>query len=383
MSESNSPDWERIQSDFPVNNELIWLNNCGTTPLATPVRDTVVRWLDEYRRRGALAEGFSYPMVKASIYRRMGKLLGAQSDEMALIHNTAEGMNFISHGLSLRPGDEILLLENEYPSNVYPWEHRRDKGVSLRTLAMTDNPEDFPAVFAAAIGPRTRVASLSAVHWCTGMPLPLETIGSICAERDLIWVVDGSQGVGLIDLDVKACGIHYMAFSAWKWLLGPVGLGLMYVSRDKLDALTPIFKGTESVPQDADYLPYKQGFKPSADRFVVSTGSMTEWVYLDASLAYLEGIGFARVRARIQALAARLASGLRANGFRLASDASSGLATGIVAASKPGLDSTAAVKALKAGNIIVAERLGRIRFAPHIYNTEAQMDKVVETLARL
>jgi cysteine desulfurase / selenocysteine lyase len=383
MEKATATDWERIQSDFPINDNLIWLNNCGTTPLGTPMRRTLDRWLDASQRRATLAEGFSYPGVKASIYRRLGGLLGAKPEEFALIHNTAEGMNFISHGLSLLPGDEILLLEDEYPSNVYPWEHWREKGVSLRRLAMPDKPEDFPSQFAAALGPRTKVAALSAVHWCTGMPLPLEALGAICAERNITWVVDGSQGVGLVDLDVKACRIHYMAFSAWKWLLGPVGLGVLYVAEDRLEALPPIFKGTESVFPESGYLPYKTQLKPSADRFVVSTGSMADWVHFEASLDYLHGIGMDRVGARIRALASHLSQGLRAAGYRLASDASAGIPTGIVVASKPGVDATAAIAALKAHDIIAAERLGRVRLAPHIYNTEAQLDLAVGILAGL
>lgn len=383
MATSASPDWGEIQSGFPVNDHLIWLNNCGTTPLGNPIRKAVDLWLDEYQRRGSAAEGFSYVGVKASIYHRLQKLLGAQPGEFALMHHTAEGMNFISHGLALRPGDEILLLENEYPSNVYPWEHWREKGVGLRTVPMTERPGDFAAAFALAAGPKVKLASLSAVHWCTGMPLPLETIGRICAERGITFVVDGSQGVGLVDLDVKACGIHYMAFSAWKWLLGPLGLGVLYVAQDRLEALKPVFKGTESVPQDNEYLPYKQGWKPTADRFVVSTGSMTDWIYFDASLAFLEGIGFARARGRIRELAHRLSDGLRTAGFRLASDGFPGLETGIVAASRAGLDPGRAVLALKERNIIAANRLGRIRFAPHVYNSESQIDQAIEAMARL
>ncbi|MDB5103074.1 MAG: aminotransferase [Fibrobacteres bacterium] len=382
MAESKSPDWDKIHSDFPVNDQLIWLNNCGTTPLGDPIRATVNRWLEEYGRRGVDAEGFSYAGVKASIYQRLGSLLNARPGELALVHNTSEGMNFISHGLSLEPGDEILLLENEYPSNVYPWEHWREKGVHIRAIPMTGRPEDFPATFADLAGPRTRLASLSAVHWCTGMPFPLDAIGKVCAERGITWVVDGSQGVGLVDMDVQAAGIHYMAFSAWKWLLGPLGLGVLYIARNRLEDLRPIFKGTESVPQDNEYLPYKQAWKPTADRFAVSTGSMTDWVYFDASLAYLEEIGFQHVKERIRFLAKRLEDGLRGAGFSVLSDGW-GATSGIVAVSREGLDASEAVKSLKGGKIIAAERLGRIRLAPHVYNSEKQIDKVVAVMAAL
>jgi selenocysteine lyase/cysteine desulfurase len=376
-------DWDRVHADFPINRDLIWLNNCGTTPVSDPVRRAVGAWLEEYGRRGAEAEGWSYAGVRASIQRRLESMLGARPGEIALIHHTSEGMNFISRGLSLDAGDEILLLENEYPSNVYPWEHWGEKGVRLRAVPMAETPESFLAGFRDALDPRTRAAAMSAVHWCTGMPLPLEAMGRLCAERGIAFIVDGSQGVGLIDLDVKAAGIRYMAFSGWKWLLGPLGLGVLYIDADHLESLRPVFKGTESVPGDQEYLPYKHAWKPSADRFTLSTGSMTDWVYFDASLAYLEGLGFARVRERIRALSRRLSDGLRDAGYRIHSDGYAASAAGIVSAIRPGQDAGAAVKALKGKGIIAAARLGRIRLSPHVYLSERQIDAVAAAMAAL
>jgi selenocysteine lyase/cysteine desulfurase len=187
----------------------------------------------------------------------------------------------------------------------------------------------------------------------------------------------------MVDMDVKRAGIHYMAFSGWKWLLGPLGLGVLYVSRDHLESLRPIFKGTESVPADHEYLPYKHAWKPNADRFTISTGSMTDWVYFDASLAWLEGIGFRRVRERIRSLSRRLSDGLRSAGYQIHGDGHPGAETGIVAALRPGQDAADAVKALKDRGIVAANRLGRIRLAPHVYISEAQIDSVVAAMAAL
>jgi cysteine desulfurase / selenocysteine lyase len=372
--------WASVQADFPLNQHLIWLNNCGTTPAGSPMRAAVEAWLRGYSERGILHGEPTYPGVKASIYGKLAGLLHAVPEEFALIHHTAEGMNFISHGLSLVPGDEILVLENEYPSNYYPWEHWKSKGVAIKAVPCVAGPGEFLAAFRAALSPKSRVAAFSAVHWCTGLPLPLEEIGRICELNGLEFVVDGAQGVGHIDIDVKACRIGYMAFSAWKWLLGPLGLGVLYVDGSKVDALTPIFKGTESVPSDESYLPYKDTWKTGADRFAYSTGSMADWVYFDAALEWLAGIGFNRARGRILELAARLGDGLRARGFQVLSDGFQGARTGIVAAGKSGLDAAAAVRDLKARGIIAAERLGRVRLSPHVYNTEEQIDRAVADL---
>lgn len=372
--------WDRVHAEFPVNDHLIWLNNCGTTPAGRHCVEAVRGFLDGYAREGTSWGGKSYQGVKAAIYRRLAELLNVSTDELALVHNTAEGMNLISHGLSLAPGDEILLLENEYPSNVYPWEHWREKGVVLKTAACGASPGQFLENFVTAITSRTRVAALSAVHWCTGMPLPLEEIGRVCAERNVELIVDGSQGVGLRLIDPRACGIGCMAFSAWKWLLGPLGLGAMYIARDRLDKVKTIFKGTESVVDDTRYLPYKTELKPSADRFVYSTGNFGDWIYFEASLEWLAALGFAAVRERIAFLARHLEGRLREAGFTPASEGF-GWESGIVAVAKPGVDSGAAVRALKAKGIIAAERLGRIRFSPHVLNSVAQLDRAAAALA--
>lgn len=207
--------------------------------------------------------------------------------------------------------------------------------------------------------------------------------GKLCAERGAAFIVDGSQGVGLLDLNVKAAGIRFMAFSGWKWLLGPLGLGVLYVDGNHLESLRPVFKGTESVPGDQEYLPYKHVWKPSADRFTLSTGSMTDWVYFDASLAYQEALGFARVRERIRSLARRLSDGLQDAGYLLHSEPYPDQAAGIVSAIRPGQDALVAVKVLKSRGIIAAARLGRIRLSPHVYISERQIDTVVAAMALL
>ncbi len=383
----NSIDWEKIQADFPVNENLIWLNNSGATPIPRPVLNTLTSWLENYSRFGILAKGTGrgqsdfYSEIKSSIYNQLAILMNAKPEEVVLVHNTAEAMNFISHGIDLKPGDEIIVLENEYPSNIYPWEHWRQKGVRWVTTPMADNPETFVTGFTKLISKRTRLVALSAVHWCTGFLLPLGQIGKICQENSIEFIVDASQGIGMINLDVKTQNIDYMAFAAWKWLMGPVGLGGMFISEKRLQSLKPIFKGTDSVVADANYFPYREELKPTADRFCYSTANFNDWVYFDASLKYLNSIGFENVHIRIQELGKYLSEGLKELGFDLVNPVQS--STGIVAASKPTVDSASVVKALKEKGIIAAERLGRIRFSPHIYNSFSQLDRVLVELSHL
>ena len=381
MEQGNKSIWELAHDAYPVNHQLIWLNNCGTTPAGTHIVQVVSRFMKGYSEKGVLTDVVSYHDVRKSIKGILSRLLNCDPDELCLIHNTAEGMNFISHGLGLAPGDEIILLENEYPSNVYPWIHWKKKGVNLFTTPMEMSPEAFLERFSGMITDRTRVVSISVVHWCTGMPLPIHQVGALCRERGIDLVVDGAQGVGIQPIDVKKAGISYMAFSAWKWLLGPLGLSVLYVSKERLEELDPIFIGTESVVRDQEYLPYKSDLKPTADRFTFSTANFNDWVYFQAALKFLDDIGFEKARQRLFELSEYLSQGLRQVGFQVLADRFPRHPTGITVCEKPGVPSHVIVQQLKENRVVAVERLGRIRFSPHIYILPHQLDEVVQILA--
>ena len=134
---------------------------------------------------------------------------------------------------------------------------------------------------------------------------------------------------------------------------------------------------------DEVYLPYRDTLKPGTERYVLSTPNFNDWIYFKASLSYLETLGMEAVRRRIHALTDHLAAGLRAAGFVLPRDAFPEVATGILAASKPGHDSAALVDGLRAHGIVAAERLGRVRLAPHVFLLEHQLDHVVEVMRSL
>ena len=376
-------DWTPVYDAYPVNREQIWLNNCGTVPAGDHVLAAVHRYLEGYARHGHLTETATFPDVLAAVKTILSRLLGCRPEELALIHNTAEGMNIVSHGLDLAAGDEIVLLENEFPSNVYPWLHWREKGVRIRTAPMGETPDGFLAGIERLVGEKTRVVAVSAVHWCTGMPLPLERIGALCRDRGIVFVVDGAQGVGMQPLDVDRAGIAFMAFPAWKWLMGPLGLGVLYVREERIPQLKPVFVGTASVVDAQHFLPYKSRLQPTADRFVISTANFIDWVYFRAALEFLDAVGFDVVRGRLMELGRRLADGLDRTGWRVLANGFPDHPTAIVVCEKPGLDAAAAVVRLHRRKVVCAERLGRVRLSPHVYNSPEQLDRVVDLMARL
>jgi selenocysteine lyase/cysteine desulfurase len=183
-------------------------------------------------------------------------------------------------------------------------------------------------------------------------------------------------------LDVKRMGIDFMSFSAWKWLMGPLGLGVFYISKEKMGYLKPVFTGTGSVVRDQEYLPYKSELKPTADRFTFSTPGIVDWVYFQAALEFLDDIGFEAVRARILELSAHLAGRLSDIGFEVLSNRCPETSTGITVCEKPGVPAGQVLSLLAGEGIVAAERLDRIRFSPHVYNSPGQIDRVIRVLER-
>ncbi len=372
--------WEEVRKKFSVNKELIWLNNAGVTPPPTDSVEAMQHFIDEFARKGTLSDEFPLAKIKRSIQEIIARLLNCAPEDVAVIHNTAEGMNFISHGLDLREGEEVFLLENEYPSNYYPWEHWGEKGIELTTVPVTNSPERFLEEVKKRISSRTRVVAVSAVHWCTGMPLPLQQLGGLCRENGSMLVVDGAQGAGHVELDMS-WGISFMAFSAWKWLIGPAGLGVLVVPKRSLGQVKPVFKGTNSVVDDSRELPYTKDLKPNAERYMYSTGSFVDWVYFNASLQFLDSIGFAAARDRVFELSGYLAERLKNAGLTVLNETYGRHRSAIVVAEKEGVQSATVVAKLLEKGIVTRERLGRIRFSPHILNSREQIDTVITTVS--
>lgn len=327
----------------------------------------------EYQERCIEGRRYSYKRLGGYINKTLGALIKADKEELAIIHNTSEGINFISHGLSFQEGDQVLLLRDEYPSNVYPWLHLQQKGVTIDYLEAHVDPEEFVKGLRAKINKNTRLVSISGVHWISGAIFPLKEVGQICKENDIFFCVDGTQAVGHVDVDVIDMSIDAMAFSAWKWLLGPLGLGVLYINKRRLPEVSTKFIGTSSVVDDESYLPYKSQLKPTAERFTYSTPSIHDWTHFYLSLKFLNQLGFSNVQARITELSRQTRQLLASQGLNFALSQELSQHTGIVSASHPKVPSASLVKELKASGFITALRNQHIRLAPHICNTHSQL----------
>jgi len=358
----------------------IWLNFSGTTPIPNFAKKTIAEFFDEYGEYGVFATRFTHSKVRGRILDHLGKLLHCDPNRIGLTHNTSEGMNLFSHSIDLKPNTKILVWEDEYPSNVYPWEHWKNKGVSIEFVKSGKSPEESEGFFLEKLKTSdVSLVSLSPVHWCTGIPLPLERIRKFCRENSIFFVIDGSQGVGNIPIDLGELEPDFLVSAAWKWLLGPLGLGFVYLSPKYDSTFRLLFKGQSTVTDDGNYLPYRDQWKTAPEQFEFSTISMQDWVYFFSTLELLGSIGWEKVFERRRFLSNCLLQEI--HDLNLYSDLTpnKGVFSGIVTIqghNSQKFTPEALQTYLRKNLVYTTVRLGRLRLAPHIPVTESHLSRL-------
>lgn len=374
--------WREVRELFPIHAECVYLNNAGVAPPSVRVLDALEAYHRTHARSGWRGVARAYGDTSSRIKEILGELLACPPSSLALTHNTSEGMNLIAQGLAWKPGDTILGLEREYPANVYPWWNLERKGVRHRRIPPTESADDV-ALLARHLDGSVRLVAVSAVDWCSGRSLDLAALEEVCRRAGVLLAVDVAQALGVVPLDRPKAGGMAMAGSAWKWLMGPIGLGVFYCPPDLLERLELVFVGTDTVVDAENYLDYRLQPKPDTSRFEFSTPNVNDWVYLLASLSLLREVGFASVRERIRSLTAQLREGLAQMGFRIRGPESSEGTSGIVSFWPEDLDARRVVAHLARQGIVTAERDGAVRASPHIYTSEEDIDRLLTALATL
>jgi len=358
---------------------LIHLNHCGVSPLLGAATVAIARGADDFRNwRNALALGGN---SRERIHNASAKLLRVKKETIAFIPNSAHGLNVIAHGLRLKEGDEILSYRYEYPSNHYPWVVQQRRGVRL-VLFEGKSDEGRPHSFTiddvrAAITPQTRVLAISHVQFTSGFATSLSTLGELCREREIIFVVDAAQSVGAVPVRPDELGIDALVTSGWKWLRGPVGSGILYVSEKLQEQLDDIWVGPDMMVQDEDYLNHSWQPYPDARRFEFSTAPLFSSVGLAAALeAHLQAGGDELVWKRLQEKQEYLIAGLAPLGLHPISLPEGGRA-GILSFPIKNISPDTLSAALNKRRVVCSSRGGYLRFAPHHDTSEGLIDEAM------
>jgi cysteine desulfurase / selenocysteine lyase len=355
---------------FPITRTCHYLNHAAVSPTSTRVRDAVQDWVGDLVHHG-MANISDWVRRERETRTLAARILGGSVDEITFVRSTSHGLSAFAEGLAWQPGDEVAVCtELEYPANVYPWMHLASRGVVVRPIEAMDGGVGSEAV-SRAIGPRTRVVSVSSVEFATGVASDLEAIGALCRERGVLFCVDGIQSVGAFPIDVVKANIDFLAADSHKWQLGLPGIGIAYVRRAILSSIRPSVVGWKSVknPLDFDHLHFD--LRDDAAKLEEGTQSFATILGMGAALALLDEVGIDRIAAHVGAWLDEAEKFLTAEG--LAPGPARGVRKGILTFRPPsGTAEEFMSRASKAG-VVLSARRGRVRISPHFYNGETEL----------
>jgi len=367
---------------FPVKDTYVFLSHCSISPLYKPALDEELALGDAQSRTGVLVYG-RYDAILDRLHEAAAGVLRTSPDNLAFVKNTSEGMGLIAGGYPFTPGDQVISYVHEYPANHYPWKLQERRGVELVLLPNRDitgsAPEGWPVAWTledleARVTPRTRLVALSHVQFASGHAADLKPLAEFCAAHAIDLVLDVAQSLGCLPIYPEELSVAALVSSGWKWLLGPVGTGILYTSEAFRHKLEPVLVGAETMRQGLHYLDHTWDPHASAKRFEYSTTPIALAAALECCVRELPlNYGVEAIRAEIYRLQDIFFAALDRRRVRPLFDPEM-LRTPIVSLIVPGGAETMRRKLLK-NNVICTERGGYLRVAPHFYNTDAEMER--------
>ncbi len=374
------------RQQFPVTQRWIYLNHAGVAPL--PV--TALQAIDAYATAAAAGGSLTGEARNAraeEVRASAARLMGVPASDVAFVKNTTEGLGFVANGLAWEPGDRVVIPDLEFPSTLYPWLALRELGVAVDVVPTAGPGRCLPVdAFArtVAAGPAPKVVVTSWVQFGRGWRCDLAALARTCRDAGSLLCADVIQGLGVIPAQLEAWGVDFAMADAHKWLLGPEGIGVLYVRASCLDLLRPLEPGWNSVAHREQWDNLELVWDAGARRLEGGSHNYAGIHALGASLDLLADSGPEALWRHVDALCERACAGLAAAaGATILSDRSEHGRSAIVTFALEGHDPVVVRQQLLGSGIVTSARGGGIRIAPHGYNTAEEIDHLVAAVAEL
>ncbi len=375
-----------VEREFPVAQQFTYLSAASRGPWPNRTRDAVAAFAEWAQFPSAANVDDSARPHPAAVLARSGlaRLIGADEEDLVWTQNTSHGLNIAAHGIAWRPGDNVVVPVDDYPSLSFAFHNLAARGVETRFVRFAGVGPTVEELMAATDS-RTRAVACSAIRWDSGWRMDLEALGERCARRGCLLILDGTQLVGARRLDVRAAKISALAVHGYKWLMAGQGIAALYVAPEAIEQIRPTFAGSGGYDGPIETFDPARPWKPGAGRYATGGNNPTGFVALTSSLSLIEEVGIECIEATNATLSERLHAGLAATaGVRVLSTADPAHRSAIAFFTLGARErDTALVRALHAQRIIVALRPNGIRVSPHFYNSEADIDRFVEVVATL
>ncbi|MFL6247610.1 MAG: aminotransferase class V-fold PLP-dependent enzyme [Thermoanaerobaculia bacterium] len=362
---------------FPVTQHVVYFNHAAVGPLSTRAHDAMARHAADQRDFGALHWRDWYAEIDR-LRESAARLIGARAEEIAILKNTSEGLSFVAEGLRWREGDNVVTSAMEFPSNWTPWKRLEDRSVECRVAT-----EPTVAAIAPLLDDRTRIVSVSSVAFHNGFTADLDSIGELCASRNVLFCVDAIQSVGVLPIDVKRAKIDFLAADGHKWMCGPEGAAIFYVAAEQRHELEVLEIGWTNIERQGKFIGAGTALVSDSRRF--EAGSLnTNGIYgLRAAIDLLLEIGIDVVAQRAIAVATLLAERLEEIGWQVASPRP--IRSAIVGVTPPDVEKSIVWhhRRIEEQQVVCAPREGLLRFSPHFYNDADDVERVIRALQPL
>lgn len=368
---------EFYRREFPITEQGIYLDHAGVAPVSLRVKKEVECFLTEAAGK-AIMNYDSWMERVEDVRSGCARLVGADTEEIAFVKNTSHGISIVAGGLDWREGDNVLVFEREFPSNIYPWLALEKKGVKVRFISLNDDRILFEDI-EKLIDSRTKLLTMSSVQSVNGFMIDLCKLGALCRDNGILLFVDAIQSLGAVPMDVKKYNVDFLAADGHKWLLAPEGAGVFYCRKELCRDVTPNLIGWKSVRKDAEFENIDFTLKDNALRFEEGSLNVMGIYALGASLGLLFEVGIGRICEKVRDLGDLIMDEAEKRGYHVNTPRSRQERGGIVSFSGD-FDPAELREKLRALNIIVNYRYGALRVAPHFYNTEDEILKLFKAI---
>jgi isopenicillin-N epimerase len=375
--------WNRVREQFPLAQGLILMNAANLCPSPYAVQESVFRYTREVDADASFQNRNRFGPLKEEARRALAGYVGADPGEIAITRNTSEGNNSVVNGLDLGPGDEVVIWDQNHPTNNVAWDVRAQRwGYTVKRVSTPSGSEataeTLMAPFLDAFGPNTRVLAFSHVSNVSGTALPARGLCAAARERGILTLVDGAQTFGALQLDLHDLGCDFFTASSHKWFVGPKEAGLMYVRGESQDRLWPSDVGV--------------GWEGAVDRGAEKFENMGQRddaavVTMAVAAAFHESIGPGAVESRVRALAGAVREALleRIPEIVFYTPEEEESRGGVMVFAVPGWDHDAVFEAVyrthRLGCAAMHGLFTGLRLSPHVYNTMEQVQTAVEAVA--
>jgi selenocysteine lyase/cysteine desulfurase len=373
-----TPDFEAIRKQFPTLDNFVYLDTAAKAPLPRCAEEAMISYMaDIWEMVGE--RSFSMQEIERT-RETLGRLVGASPSTLSFIKNTSEGINIAAHGLGLEAGDKVLISEFEHSAGVLPWRRLERIGVEVEVVRGFGGRIP-PELFKEKMDDRTRAVGVSWVAYGTGHRFDIPAIAAACRERDIVLVVDGIQAVGVLATPLTELGADVVVAGGFKGLLSPTGTGFMYCREGFASRIEPAYVARFSFASD-DKWKRQLELASDARRFEFGNPNYLGIWVMRHSLELLLSIGIDQIERRVQELTTFLYEQVESRGFKVITPRPWRERAGILSIDVPEPEKVR--QQLLARKIVVNVRDGgTLRVSPHFYNSQADIEVLVDALADL